>query len=171
MRYVTLDSPGMPRGQHPCGSSSAGWCALCYANIRGRARYRGHRGYRAKGLVRSWRRCEMKFLVKPDPAASAALAAGPVDGGKFGEAHPALWEYLTCGQWPDGTPRERATLLVLYEDGLLKACLNDKASLRAVWISCDEWPALLKSLDRALQDGTAAWRHKAAWVPPGKKKG
>lgn len=111
----------------------------------------------------------MSYLRKPTPESALLAATEKPDGGAIQENYPALWEYLSVAVWDDGTPRQRATLLLMYEDGLIKACLSDRALERVLWVASDDVLDLLSGMERQLADGTAQWRKKPPYNP-GKRK-
>lgn len=77
---------------------------------------------------------------------------------QFAKGYPAVWEYLVVSTWPDGKPRERASLLVVVEDGVWKGCINDREHGRSLWRSGETLPKLLEALDEGLRRGAADWR-------------
>lgn len=131
-------------------------CGFCYANGRGRSAYKGHRRYVAPTLAKGplMTRFLQRKSAQPD---QAAKPEEPPDS-SFLEAYPALWEYLTVGKWEDGTPRQRSTITFFYEDGLWKACLNDRDGSRSLFVSCPIWNDVLRALERASTDPAAPWR-------------
>lgn len=96
---------------------------------------------------------------------------------EVGSLYPLLAEHLTCrfyeGDPP--TPRETSTLLIFAQEGVFKACLRDRATKRALWVSCPLWSELLAVLEAGLSDEHAVWREDrdgtndtARRVKPGK---
>lgn len=112
----------------------------------------------------------MSYLRKPATAGEVSALSATPDGGDFQVNYPALWEYLAYGQYPDGSARVTATLLVVYEDGLLKLCLNDRAAERSAWASSDEFYDLFEGMNKALAEGTVVWRRKPPYTPVKKGK-
>lgn len=99
----------------------------------------------------------MSFLSKVDAASKGSPgAAGPL-GGVFGVT-PAVMEYLTAASYPDGSPRERSTISVFVEDGVVKACLSDRDQARTLWRSGPSVEDALMALETAIADGSADWR-------------
>lgn len=76
----------------------------------------------------------------------------------FTKSYPAVWEYLVVSVWPDGKARERASLLMVVEDGMWKGCVNDREHGRSLWRSGETLLALLASLDEGLRKGAGDWR-------------
>lgn len=113
----------------------------------------------------------MSYLRKPGVASTDPNLEKSPDGGSFQENYPALWEYLAFGVWEDGSVRQKATLLAVYEDGLVKLCLHDRACERVMWVASDCWYDALQACNRALTDGTAEWRRKPPYVPGKPRKG
>lgn len=82
--------------------------------------------------------------------------------------YPALAEYLVLEVFPDGTSRERSTLVVFVEDGLIKVCLSDRHYDRTLWASCETFEDCFASLDAALRGPGADWR-RSSWKAKKKK--
>lgn len=83
---------------------------------------------------------------------------------------PTLVQYLNDTSWDDGAVRETSTLMLLVEDGFLKACLNDRAMGRSLWVAADGVDAALAALESHLAAGTGDWRVKKPFSPGGRKK-
>jgi hypothetical protein len=71
---------------------------------------------------------------------------------------PRLVEYLEETKWDDGSRRETSTLMLLIEDGWLKACLNDRANGCSLWVTGDALVAVLDALEGHLERGDGEWR-------------
>jgi len=99
----------------------------------------------------------MSFLNKVDAAAKGSTQPVSAIGGTFGVT-PAVIEYLTSVQYPDGSPRERSTVSVFVEDGVIKACLSDRDQARTLWRSGSSLEDAILGLEQAIADGTADWR-------------
>jgi len=114
----------------------------------------------------------MSYLRKAPSAADAEAQLQDLQADRFWEGYPAIWEYLACGRYPDGSARQRASLTVFVEDGLIKLCLSDRDCERTAWGGSDEMLDALAGLDRALQEGHVQWRRKPPTAnPPRPKKG
>ena len=84
---------------------------------------------------------------------------------------PAVFEFLSSDRYPDGSPRERSTMTVFVEDGVVKVCLSDRDQARTLWRSARTLEDVLLALELSLQDASADWR-RAGGAPrkgPGKK--
>jgi hypothetical protein len=84
---------------------------------------------------------------------------------------PVLWEYLTTARFEDGSHRETSTLLVMVEQGRVKACLNDRDAGRSLWASADGLETALRHLEAALGDEGADWRYYKRGDRAGGKRG
>lgn len=101
----------------------------------------------------------MKFLRKVAAAEGTKSVVVCEDARLWSLAHPALWEYLTEQQWEDGTARETAMLCVFVEEGMFKACLQDRALARSLWASGGSPDDVLADLEEILQSGDdSRWR-------------
>ena len=77
---------------------------------------------------------------------------------EFAEDFPALSEFLLIRKMDDGTVRQGASLLIFAEDGVWKACLNDRAEERTLWCSGSTFADLLDALEAMLQSDSPQWR-------------
>jgi hypothetical protein len=73
---------------------------------------------------------------------------------------PAVWEYLTAENWPDGKKRTTSTLSLFVEQGKIKASLNDRALQQGLYATGTSLSDVLLSLEHAIVSGRADWR---AW--------
>jgi hypothetical protein len=71
---------------------------------------------------------------------------------------PLLVAHLEDAKWDDGSRRETSTLMLLVEDGWLKACLNDRALGCSLWVTGDSLAAVLDALEGHLEAGDGEWR-------------
>ena len=105
-------------------------------------------------------------IVKPDQSAVitdfTALAAG--SGGA--QLFPLLHEYVTAVTWADGSPRITSSLLIFFEDGIFKACINDRAAGRSGWATGKTVDQALSSLEAMLAGDRVEWRKAKA---PGRR--
>lgn len=131
-------------------------CPLCYANQRGREAHPGHRWYSAAG-GRGREDYAVKYVSRPSKGAPASQLGAVVDT-QLQARCPALWEYLTCDRWEDGKPRQVSTLLVFCEDGVWKACLNDRAAARSLWVVLDVPSGAWDAVERTLTGERPDWR-------------
>jgi len=93
-----------------------------------------------------------------DPNRAAVNGVIPIGDGKFTDKHPTLVEFLTRVVWEDGSPREKGSVFVFIEDGMVKACLNDKDSLQVAFVSSVTFAGLWEALEKGLRDDTLDWR-------------
>lgn len=108
----------------------------------------------------------MSFLQKIVEGGGGGAVPGRLTGVLVDS--PAVAEYLTATNYPDGTPRERAVMSVFIEDGRVKVCLNDRDAGRTLWRSGDGVEDCIALLDLAIVDGTADWRRAAGGRPSAK---
>ena len=135
-----------------------GYCPFCYEGMKARRYHKGHYGYR-KAMPRKEDDVS-KFLRQSggvnEPEGADHRPEG-TDTRWVGEC-PALAEYLFTSRDDQGKIRQRATLLVFYEDGLCKVCLNDRASGASLWRSGESFEAAIRALEHSLQRGDGDWR-------------
>lgn len=95
----------------------------------------------------------------------------PPDGTEFGNRYMALFEWLTCSQYDDGTPRAPSTVTLFWAEGLFKAVLNDKEEIRSAFVSGRTVEDALEALDAGLLAGNLDWRRwKTNQPAPSKKR-
>lgn len=147
---------------HPGGDMAKceGWCGACYTNAKGRTNAKGHAFYRHPP-----RSCPVGEFPMRKPASSGGKRDGseprPRPEGDC-EMLPSLWEFLTHRQWDDGTPRQPGSVTVFYEDGVWKACLNDRDAGLVAFRTAPTPIELAVSLEGALARDTLEWRRSTA---------
>lgn len=99
----------------------------------------------------------MKRPVRIETKESAGGLSVEADG-SLKKLAPTLWEFLTHDKYDDGSDRVTGTCLLLKDDGVIKAWLNDKDVDKSCWISGDSWDGLLRAAEKALNDPGTAWR-------------
>jgi len=118
----------------------------------------------------SWQGVVMAFVKKVAAADQKTAGVPSPEGDKWVRAYPALWEYLTLTEYEDKTTRVTSTLLVFIEEGVVKACLNDRDASRTLWVSGPSVPDTLKALDALLRAGEGEWRSSKPWTPGKRQK-
>lgn len=86
-------------------------------------------------------------------------------------ACPALHEFLTLCQLPDGTARTTATLLVFSEGGLWKACLCERDAGLNLWATAESLQGLWDELEARLTAPVVDWRPSRRPAVPAAQKG
>jgi len=82
------------------------------------------------------------------------LAAYDAD---FKREYPTLADFLSL-QGISGTARKTGTLLVFFEDGKVKGCVNDRDGGFYAFSSSDSFAGLLRGVDSDLKAGKLDWR-------------
>lgn len=106
----------------------------------------------------------MRRSVSSEPAGVLSPAAL---GSSVLSVCPLLVEHLTCCRWEDGEVRETSTVTIVVDDGVLKACLNDRSERRSLWVTSTTVEGLIGALENVLGEGNVGWR---AWGPDNRKK-
>lgn len=77
---------------------------------------------------------------------------------QFESALPAVFEYMTS--LPPDAPKnaKTASLTVFCEEGVFKACLNDRVDGLVCFATADTFDALLSALESMVASGEADWR-------------
>jgi len=109
-------------------------------------------------------------IRKPDPVALGVDAGAAAADGWMQGLFPTLWGYLSDLRYEDGSPRQTATLMLLAEQGVVKACLNDRDNDRSVWVSGRGVEEALSVLEAALLAGRAEWRGRPPSRGPGRPR-
>lgn len=108
-----------------------------------------------------------KYLKKPLPPEANGLASVVEVDSWWAQKHPALVEFLTLSQWEDGSLRETGTVLLFAEDGVWKACLNDRDAAKVAFVSGTSLEDVLVRAEAGLEEGDLDWRGRK---PPPRKK-
>lgn len=141
------------------------WCGYCYANLKGKSCFSGHLKGRKKGAHNVRR--DMA-LTKPQLDAGAGGLTRELASSDAAALWPHVMEYVTGECWADGSARTTASLLLFYETGLFKVCLNDRACERTGWATGPTPEQALSSLDKMLASDGLEWRKAKA--QPGRRK-
>jgi len=86
------------------------------------------------------------------------------------ERWPTLCSYLFDLRYEDGTPRQTSTLMLLAEQGVAKACLNDREAERSAWVSGRALSEVLDALEVGLANDRLDWRARPPGRSPGKQR-
>lgn len=100
----------------------------------------------------------MAFELRKDVPPSHVLGADDVFSDAVLDGRDALKAHLSLEAWPDGSARETSTLMLCWGEGRFRACLNDRAAQRSVWVSNLTLEACLDALERGLQTDSLEWR-------------
>ncbi len=96
-------------------------------------------------------------LKKPSVAARTDSS---LNGGvcTFSSLHPSLSEWMTAEVWEDSSKRRLPSLTIFSEDGLVKICVNDKATERVAFVSGPSLREALQSIEDGLTRDSLEWR-------------
>lgn len=121
-------------------------------------------------MSRSVVQAEVEGMLRKVSAEERAKASmvQPVDA-TFAKVYPDLFEFLTADAYPDGQTRVRATLLVLCDGDLFKACINDRDNEMSHWVTGTSFGACMKAAEAAVNCPTTPWRANKAWKDKPKK--
>lgn len=136
-----------------CGNT----CPYCYENRTKRANHKHHKWYTnppTPFVVTPW---EFLNVQRPQQQAGAVGAEKPLPGA-FLSDFPNVWAYLTDSKWDDGSKRERATILVIADGGVMKLWLGDKACKRSCWVTGESLEQAFTVLEEQLATSSCAWR-------------
>ena len=89
---------------------------------------------------------------------------------EFQETFPAMSEFMTAPSYPDGSAREKATVSVFFEDGVFKACLNERDRGLVLFVSEAKFACLFEALELLLQGEHVPWRISKQVVAKGGQK-
>lgn len=98
------------------------------------------------------------MLRKPGERVVSGRSTADVDDGEAKKRYPVLWEYLTATAYPDGVAREPASLLIFWQEGMLKGMLRDKDAGLCLWGAAKGLFPLLEQLDGMAGDPASEWR-------------
>lgn len=140
---------------HHWDAAAGLWCPRCYANIRGRENYRGHKGFRQP--LKRGKKCMP--LKKPTAGGSSTLGM-PAESwqGCSLERHPHLLEFLASGSWADGSKRCPGILQLCTSQGRWQGKLRCQDSRRYCFITANALEDLLQSMNEVCETGEGDWR-------------
>jgi hypothetical protein len=75
----------------------------------------------------------------------------------FQKRYPAVYELLAAGIW-EGEPRKGATVTLFCVDGRLKACVADRNTEQALWITLEAAGDCLDEIEAAVAAANAEWK-------------
>lgn len=93
-----------------------------------------------------------------DPAARAVDGQLPCADPKFLKDYPVLAEFLMRVLWEPGQPREKGSVFTFFEDGMFKACLNDKDTGQVAFLSSSSFAGLWEAVEKGLAKNALDWR-------------
>jgi hypothetical protein len=131
-------------------------CPLCYANVRGRAAYPGHRGYRVPVSVYHWR--TTMALKRPSASPTPPPNTCSIDWSAALPGTPLLAEFMFSPVYDDDSKRELPTLMLFLHDGRLTAALNDRDQARTAFVSGDSLASVLVALEAGIAADALGWR-------------
>lgn len=105
------------------------------------------------------------FLEKRSKSLARARDQAASDE-SFEKQWPAIFEYLTKLRVKKDVERRTSTMLIFCEDGLWKACVNDRENDETAFWSAPSYEELLTAVESDLAVGQGEWRHRSK---PGKK--
>lgn len=142
----------------PC--QVGGFCGKCYANARARASYPGHQYYRQPSLIR---RIQVVFESKrsaPAPVVDACNGTPLADA--MSARFPTLWQFLTLSAYADGARRLPGSVTVFFDQGHVKAALNDKDAGLSAFVSASSLLGLFMAIEEGLAGDKLDWRQPQA---------
>lgn len=98
------------------------------------------------------------YVQKALGSRSAAGKGAAASDASLDASCPALHEFLTLCQLPDGTVRCPSTLLLFTEGGLWKACLHERESGLNLWATAEDLQTLWAELEARLTAPMVDWR-------------
>lgn len=134
----------------------AGWCGACYEAIRSGCRSCVEAALRRKHSRKVVFR--MGLLKRPSANPDQPRPALPVRLQVKASEVKTVSCYVGDTTYEDGSERETSTVLVFWDDGLIKAVLNDRAEGRSLWVSGSSILDVLVALEDALQSPMTEWR-------------
>jgi len=92
------------------------------------------------------------------PEAAAVDGMLPIHDEQWVKKFPTLAEFISRVLWEPGQPREKGSVFLFFEDGVFKACLNDKDSSQVAFTSSLTFAGLWEALEKGLAKNTLDWR-------------
>lgn len=94
----------------------------------------------------------------------------PLSECSWQKKYPTVAEFLSMAAWPDGPPRVTGTITLLFEEGMVKAALNDRDSGCSCFVSAKTFTSLWERLEKGLSEDTLEWRVKRDGPQAGPRK-
>jgi len=84
----------------------------------------------------------------------------------FQDRYPALYELLAAGLY-EGQPRKGATVTLFCVDGRLKACIADRHTEQALWVTLEALTDVLAEVEAGVSSASQEWKstHKNGAKP------
>jgi hypothetical protein len=105
----------------------------------------------------------MSFFKKPGGTPPSGTAGLRLEDKDMLKEAPTLAAYLQEDAWPDGDPRQRSSLLIVCEDGVVKGGLIDKDTDCSLWASAKTFWGILEAMEARLTEDVPDWRKKKAY--------
>lgn len=99
-----------------------------------------------------------QYLHAKKGRGSDGLSDGVVTAEDFPSHLGAIGEFLTLSKWDDGQARATGSISIFFEEGVLKAAVNDKDSKAVSFISAESWASLWDAIERGLREDSLSWR-------------
>lgn len=131
-------------------------CFLCYLGRRGRTMSRGHFGWSEPS--KQGKGGNAMGLKKPAGNGTNGVGMDTLRSGLVWGARPSLAEFMTDGEYEDGSKRVLPTLMVFVGDGQWQAWLHDREEARGCFASGSTLEEALGALDEGLCLDTLSWR-------------
>lgn len=100
----------------------------------------------------------MSYIRRRDQVQQAAENWLPPIDPDFAQKYPAVFEYMTAINDPDGRPRRTATLTISAEEGVWKACLNDRETGYQLFVTSPLSETIFERLEAILASPEPHWR-------------
>jgi len=111
-----------------------------------------------------------KWIAQALGSASAAAAGGAAHDAVLSDSYPAVHEFMTSVEGPEGKARQTSTLMVFVEPPLWKICLNERDAGLSLWASGETLDQALQNLEERLTAPVVEWRRRPAEKPPATKR-
>jgi hypothetical protein len=149
-----------------CGKRRDEWCGQCYANVKGRARHAGHRGYRGAPSQGDGGKLPLK---KPALVSGNGSVSLPVSSqSTYLSVFSGLLEFLSSVSWTDGSPRVRGTLSLTVTGGRWSARLKDPNRKGYCYLTGETVDGVLEAVEEGLSNDTLDWREDRPFRVVGK---
>lgn len=108
----------------------------------------------------SWERhiAMAEFAERRRQAPVRAAGSGVKRDPRVEKDFPATWDLMTTTKLKDGTSVATLTILVFCQDGLWKACVNDRQGEVSSFVSAETALGLLQAIEEGLAGDSLEWR-------------
>lgn len=106
------------------------------------------------------------MLKKPSATSTSPGSSSDPAGNPSYVHFPCITSHLAQDAWEDGSDREPGTVLIVFSEGVFRACMIDKNTDSTCWTSCEHLEHLLQCLEETLSAERVRWSKRKGQGSP-----